>query len=276
MTTNRNPGASYFTANIHHDTYKFIKSLRGEFGDRRVLITGASKGIGQEIAISFARAGYGHIALLARSSVASTVAKVNEAAQSARHKVPQILELSADITSAESIDAAADKVQSTWGSLDVLINNAGYLETWRRIIESNPDDWWRSWEVNVKGTYLMDRAFIPLLLTGDEKHLITVTSAGAWFTLSGASAYQSSKTAQVRFNNFLMAEYGEQVRWYASISDQFRLTLRQGLCAYTVHPGGVKTDLASGMPEHMNSILVDEPALAADTLVWLTQEKRDW
>ena len=206
------PGASLFTSKIHHDTYDFIKSVTKDIGNRRVLITGASKGIGRAMAVSYARAGYSHIALLARSSVASSVAEAKDAAQSAGHQPPQFLELSADLTSIESVSAAAAKVQAAFGSLDILINNAGYLENWKPIAESDPEDWWRAWEVNVKGAYLMDRAFIPLLLKGSEKTLITVASAGAWAKHPGASAYQGSKTAQIKLNNHLMAEYGEQVR----------------------------------------------------------------
>lgn len=47
------------------------------------------------------------------------------------------------------------------------------------------------------------------------------------------------------------------------------------ILAYSVHPGGVKTALALGMPEDMHHILVDEVALSGDTLVWLTRERRE-
>lgn len=50
----------------------------------------------------------------------------------------------------------------------------------------------------------------------------------------------------------------------------------KGLIALAIHPGGVKTDLAAGMPENMHAILTDTPELAADTVVWLTSERREW
>lgn len=211
MSYSPDAAASQFTKKIHHDTYDYLRSTSADFSHRRVLVTGASKGIGQAIAVAFAQAGYSHIALLARGSVATTAAKAKNAALAEGHPSPDILCLSADITSATSVNEAACKVQDVFGSLDIVVNNAGHLETWELIALSDPDGWWRTWEVNVKGTYLVTRAFLPLILLSEEKTLVTVTSAGAWLTMSGASAYQGSKTAQVRLNNHLTAEYGNQV-----------------------------------------------------------------
>lgn len=212
MSTPTDPAASDFVPTIHHDTYEYVKSVGLAFQGRTILITGASKGIGQAIAVSFARAGCSRIGLLARSTVASTVKKARDAALAAGHTPPDFLEIKADITSVESVRVAASQVQSTFGRIDILINNAGYLEVWKPIGASDPDDWWRAWEVNIKGTYLIARAFLPLVLASQQKTMVTMSSAGAWFTLSGASAYEGTKTAQVRFNNHLQHEYGDQVR----------------------------------------------------------------
>ena len=185
--------------------------------------------------------------------------ELNGAAQHAGRSPPTILPLTADQTDEVQVDKAAAKVKEKFGRLDILINNAGYLETWKPVAESEVQDWWRSFEVNVKGVYLMDRAFIPLLLVGGDKTIITVSSFGAIAVEPTASGYQTAKQAQIRLNNFLVAEYGAQ-----------------GLLAYSAHPGGVVTDLAKGMPEEQYKWLQDSPELAADTFVFLTQEKRDW
>lgn len=255
----KSPIAAHFTPTIHHDTYDYIKNLKGDFKSRRVLITGASKGLGQEMAVAFATAGYSQIALLARTSLDATIRRATEGAIQSGHEKPHFLPLTTDILSVESVNAAAAKVELDFGSLDILINNAGYLETWKPIVEADPTEWWRSWEVNVRGSFLMSRAFIPLLLKGNEKTLIAVSSAAAWLDHAGASAYEGSKLAQLNLNSHIMSEYGDQ-----------------GLVAYAIHPGGVKTDLALHMPDYMRSYLVDEPGLAASVLVWLTQERRSW
>jgi hypothetical protein len=50
----------------------------------------------------------------------------------------------------------------------------------------------------------------------------------------------------------------------------------QGMVCFAIHPGGVKTELALNMPEAMHEVLQDEPALPADTIVWLGKERRPW
>ncbi|KAF2091491.1 NAD-P-binding protein [Saccharata proteae CBS 121410] len=248
-----------FTPTIHHDTYPLISPSKTTHATRRVLITGASKGIGRATALSFARAGCGSLALAARTSLSSLCAEIRAAAASANVPAPALLCLKLDVTSKESCGEAAEAVEREFGGLDVLINNAGYLEKFARVADSEPDEWWRTWEVNVKGPYLVTRAFLPLLLRGGDKTVVNLSSVGAHFLFPGASAYQSTKLALLRFTEFVAADYKDE-----------------GVCAYCIHPGGVETELALGMPEGMHHVLIDEVALAADTLCWLAQEKREW
>lgn len=70
-----------------------------------------------------------------------------------------------------------------FGSLDVLVKNASMLEAWRPLADTAVDDWWNTWEVNVKGTYLVTRSALPLLLKGKQKTTLTVSSAGALATM---------------------------------------------------------------------------------------------
>lgn len=112
---------------------------------------------------------------------------------------------------------------------------------------------------NIKGTYLVTRAFLPLLLASPTKTVLNISSVGAHRIAPGASAYQTAKLAICRFTEFLVVEYG-----------------KGGLIALAVHPGGVKTELAHGMPEWMHAVLIDEPELSADSMVWLASERREW
>ncbi|KAI0537322.1 hypothetical protein GGR58DRAFT_351086 [Xylaria digitata] len=260
-TTAENVGAvNSFTSRIHNDTYPFISPDKTDLSGKSVFVAGASKGIGKETALALVEAGCSKIAIGARSDLSSLVDEIAKRAATAGKSAPQVVSLQLDVTSEDSVKAAADKIGEAFGgALDVLICNAGNLEQWLPVAESNPIEWWRSYEINVKGTYLLNRFFIPLLLKSETKTSILTASYGALGTRLGASGYQSSKFAVCRLAEFIATEYGEQ-----------------GLVCYAIHPGGVKTGLAHNMPEYMWKILNDEPALPAHTLVWLSKEHRSW
>jgi NAD(P)-dependent dehydrogenase (short-subunit alcohol dehydrogenase family) len=243
----------------HHDTYAAIDPTKTDLSGKTVLITGASKGIGAATALSFARAGASGIIIGARSSLSDLERDIAAAAKQANRPVPKILALHLDVSSQESVEAAASAAQKEFSSIDILINNAGYLETWRPVHDSAPGEWWKTWSVNIFGTYLACRSFLPLLLKSDLKTVVNISSVGAHRAAPGASAYQTSKLAVIRFTEFLMAEYGEE-----------------GLIAMSAHPGGVSTELARNMPQDMHQFLKDTPQLAGDFFVKLTSERRGW
>ncbi|KAI1350463.1 hypothetical protein F5Y01DRAFT_285860 [Xylaria sp. FL0043] len=249
---------SFTTA--HNDTYPFISPEKADLSGKSVFVAGASKGIGKETALAMAEAGCSKIAIGARSDLSSVVDEIAKRAAKAGRAAPQVVSLHLDVTSEESVQSAADKIgQAFGGALDVLICNSGYLEPWGPLADSKPSEWWRTYDINVKGTYLLNRFFIPLLLKSETKTSILTSSYGALGTRFGASSYQSSKFATVRLAEFIATEYAEQ-----------------GLVCYAIHPGGIKTELALGMPKDMWGILNDTLQLPAHTLVWLSKEHRLW
>ncbi|KAF2437191.1 putative oxidoreductase [Tothia fuscella] len=248
-----------FVKTIHADTYPAIDPTNADLTGKSVFITGASKGIGLAAAISFAKAGASKIAIAARTPLESVEKQVLSAAKDAGRDVPEVVCLTVDVSNKESVASAAQQLKGSWKSLDVLINNAGYLETWLPIAQSDPDEWWKTWEININGTYLTTHYFLPLLTAALTSTIINVSSAGAHATHRGASAYQCTKLAICRFTEFLNEEYKDE-----------------GVTAMAVHPGGVDTELAKGMPEFMHGYLTDTPELVGDTFVWLSRGGREW
>ncbi len=252
MPPHPDPLAKSFTATEHHDTYPVIANANHK--GHTVLITGASKGIGRATALSFARAG-ASVIIAARSSLD----QVEQELRAVISAEQQVLKIKLDVSSEDDVDVAVEQVKQHFSSIDVLVNNAGHLEQYKPVGESNRSEWWKTWEVNVKGLYLVTQSLLPLVLQSSLKTIVNVTSRGALATWPGASGYQISKTAVTRITEFLDLEYKDK-----------------GLVAYAVHPGGVVTELAMAMPKEAHVVLKDTPELAADTISWLTLEQRDW
>ncbi|KAI0481709.1 hypothetical protein F4859DRAFT_475717 [Xylaria cf. heliscus] len=264
MAANNTPVANFNAISnsfsIHRDAYPFIALDKTNLSGKSVFIAGASKGIGRETAVTLGKAGCSKIAIGARSDLSELAAEITKAATDAGKSAPHVVSVQLDVTSEDSVKAAADRIALEFGgALDVLVCSAGNLENWQRVAETNPAEWWKTYEINVKGTFLLNHFFIPLLLKSETKTSILVTTYGALHVQPKASGYQSSKFAICRLAEFIAAEYEAQ-----------------GLVCMAIHPGGVKTDLAFNMPEEMWVVLVDEPALPAHTIVWLSGKNRPW
>lgn len=183
-----------FTKTRRADTYDYISPRNADLSGRSVFITGASKGIGRATALSYAAAGCSKIAISARSDLTTLEKEIREAV--GERQSPKIVVLKLDVSSEADVKAAADTIAKEFdGALDVLINNAGYLETWKPVADSDPSEWWKTWDINIKGTYLCSKYFIPLLLKSSFKTNILTSSYGGLNHRPGASAYQTTKFA---------------------------------------------------------------------------------
>lgn len=218
------------TAVVHNDTYPAIDSAKADFSGKAVFITGATRGLGRAMGVAFAKAGASQIAVGGRSDLAATVAAMRAAAAAAGRPAPQVVAVPLDVTDAASVDAAARQVGAAFaGRVDVVINNAGVLAGIAPIVAADPDAWMHNFAVNVRGPFLVARAFIPLLLRSATRTLVTVCSVGALLATPGVSGYQISKLAALRLSDFICAEHAED-----------------GLLAYSIHPGNIATDIIGG------------------------------
>ncbi|KAJ4344201.1 hypothetical protein N0V95_006241 [Ascochyta clinopodiicola] len=179
--------------NLRNDIYPAISAKDTpalQQPDKVILITGAGRGIGRAMALQYAHAGVASIILCARTTsqldeVESSIKAISASIRVSKHSI--------DVTSDSAVAKLAEEVQSKETRLDVLINNAGHSAPWIPLHESDPKEWWRTMEVNVKGPYLFAHAFLPLLLKTAEKtgnvDVINVSSIGALAITPVASAY---------------------------------------------------------------------------------------
>ncbi len=260
--------SQFLDLTAHHARYDAIDpqtTLKDSAKGKVIFIAGASKGIGQATATAFAEAGARAVYLTARSEEA--LKETQQRVQQANPET-QCAYAVCDVTDAKQVEAAVADCVAQFGGIDVADANAGYLGPWVKIGESDPEGWWRNWEVNVKGSYHTIRYTLPHLIESSRKwaaegrsggHLILLSSIGAQFLMPGASDYQTSKHAINRLCEFVQSDHDED-----------------GIKCFAMHPGGVATDIGYSMPKHMHDYLVDDPGLAACFAVWLCSGSADW
>jgi NAD(P)-dependent dehydrogenase (short-subunit alcohol dehydrogenase family) len=185
------------------------------------LVTGASRGIGRAIALHLSRAG-ASIALVARSTQAlETVAgEIREAGGAAAAFV-------ADVTERRAVETAVGGATKRLGPISILVNNAGRAKPFGPVGEIDPDDWWRTQSVHVRGTLLFMNAALPGMRARGSGRIINVCSRGGVEIAPGLSAYCVAKSAQIRLTEHVDAENREH-----------------GIRAFAIQPGTIITDMA--------------------------------
>lgn len=161
--------------------------------DGVALVTGGGRGIGASIARELAKAGM-RVAVGARSldQVEAVAAEIGG------------LALDLDVTARASVDAAVERTESELGPIDLLVANAGISGPGEPL--ADPDDWWRTFEVNVLGVYLANHAVATRMVERGSGRIVNVTSGAAYvpeLLFDGATAYGSSKAAVHRFSELL-------------------------------------------------------------------------
>ncbi len=151
---------------------------------KTAMITGASRGIGEATARLLAGAG-ARVVLLARrgDDIATIAGEIGE----------QAVAIPCDVSRFWEVEAAVQKVVSTFGSLDILINNAGILKPIVPLAEADPEDWGNVIDVNIKGVFNGMRAAMPVMMAQGGGTILTVSSGAAHRPLEGWSAYCTSK-----------------------------------------------------------------------------------
>ncbi|MEO0774662.1 MAG: SDR family oxidoreductase [Pseudomonadota bacterium] len=151
---------------------------------KTILITGASRGIGEAAAREFAAAG-GNVVLAARSrkAIDAIAAEIGANARA----------IACDVSQYEDVAAAVALCQSAFGGLDVLIGNAGVIDPIGHLDRLDPGDWGQVIDINLKGVFHGMHAALPVMKAAGGGTIITISSGAATSALEGWSHYCSSK-----------------------------------------------------------------------------------
>jgi 3-oxoacyl-[acyl-carrier protein] reductase len=186
-----------------------------------VVVTGGGGVIGRAICTAFGQAGaLVAVASLTEAPLAATVAGITQAGGRA-------LGAPVDVADRASVERMAARVGHELGPVDLLINNAGRLGPLGPLWEVDPDEWWRVWEVNVRGAMLCARAVLPGMVARRRGRIINLSSGTALGPARAFSAYPASKTALTRLTEHLALD-----------------TREYGISVFAITPGLVYTPMA--------------------------------
>ncbi|KAJ7624831.1 NAD-P-binding protein [Roridomyces roridus] len=246
------PGAAY-----REEVYELIDPIlhyRSQtYAGKVVFITGASRGIGAETALQYACAG-ASVALASRFS--ETLEDVKSRINAARSDAV-VLTLVADVTQTDQVKEAILETVSHFGSLDIVIANAGKAGAWTRpLLEKDPNEWWSVVEVNIRGVFNTIYFSIPHLLE-TKGYAIVVSSKAAQVRVPFGSDYAVSKHALGRLTEHIYLEYPD-------------------IKIFALHPGSIPTEMGSGTNPPGLPPPTDSVALPAATMLYLTSGRVDW
>ena len=185
------------------------------------VVTGGGRGIGRSIAQELAAAGVA-VVVTARSED-----ELNETVRGIRQGGHRALAFAADVTDSRAVSQLIEAVERNLGPVDLLVNNAGIGGPIGPLWQVDPDEWWRTIEVHLRGTFLCTRAVLPSMLRRRQGRIVNLSGGGAGGPYPYLSAYGCAKAAVVRFTDSVAAE-----------------TRTHNVPVFAVRPGWVRTAMS--------------------------------
>src|SRR5258706_555650 len=210
---------------------------------KTVLITGASRGIGRDLALAFGQAGYA-VGVNCQTEKAKAEAVVQEIFEAGNKEAEVFV---CDVRDSIKVRQMVDGVAVRWGRLDVLVNNAGLTRD-RTILKMTNAEWNDVVDVNLSGAFWCLREAARLMSKQKSGHIINIASIMALQPGFGNANYSSAKAGLIALTKAAARELG-----------RFRVTVN------AVLPGFHDTDMSAGLPPEHKKKVIEEHSMGAST-----------
>jgi NAD(P)-dependent dehydrogenase (short-subunit alcohol dehydrogenase family) len=233
-----------------------MSDLRG----KRVIISGASSGIGLETARMLVRGG-AEVGLVARTAepLAAVAEELGDAAWAR----------AGDVADPDSVRGLAEEAANRWGAVDGLVNNAG-VAPMATLDATETEVWDETFAVNVRGPFLLCRELGEMLRQGVGSAVVNVSSTLAVKAIPGMAAYNSSKAALNQLTRSLALEWAPEVRVNAvmpAVVDTPIHALRGMTSEQVKEMGGLHPLGRVGRPADVAAMII---FLLSDAAAWMT------
>ena len=192
--------------------------------DKVAIITGSSRGIGKATALALAAEGAKVVVNYANSSGAA-----DEVVKQIESDGGEAIALQADVSKADQVDELVKATKDKFGSIDVLVNNAGITRD-TLLLRMKPEDWQAVIDLNLTGVFLCTRAVSKIMLKQRSGRIINISSVAGLMGNPGQANYSAAKAGVVGFTKTIAKELAPR-----------------GVTANVVAPGFIATDMTGDL-----------------------------
>ncbi|MBN2506040.1 MAG: 3-oxoacyl-[acyl-carrier-protein] reductase [Verrucomicrobia bacterium] len=206
----------------------------GQLNDQAAVVTGAGRGIGRAIALAFAGEGADVVCVDLQADF------VQETVDAVRQRGRKAWAVAADVADAASVAAAAEQILKEPGRVDILVNNAGITRD-GLLMRMTEADWDAVLGINLKGTYLMTKAFTRAFLKQRSGRIVNIASVIGLIGNAGQCNYAASKAGVIGFTKSVARELASR-----------------GITANAIAPGFIETRMTGALGEEARAALLKQ------------------
>ncbi|OZI11593.1 beta-ketoacyl-ACP reductase [Bacillaceae bacterium SAS-127] len=224
---------------------------------KSALVTGASRGIGQEIALELARQGADVVV-----NYSGSEAKANEVVEEIKALGRQAVAVQCNVSNAESVQEMVNETLEIFGKIDILINNAGITRD-NLLMRMKEQEWDDVIDINLKGVFLCTKAVTRPMMKQRSGRIVNIASIVGVSGNAGQANYVAAKAGVIGLTKTTAKELASR-----------------GITVNAVAPGFITTDMTDALPEEAKQAMLNqiplarfgEPADIAKTVVFLASE----
>ncbi len=231
------------------------------FANKTALVTGSGRGIGKAIAAAFAERGANVvISDIDPATCEATAAELNDGLLESSNN--SALAVAADVTDAEAVDKLIGETTGKFGSLDIVVNNAGITRD-TLLVRMSDDDWDAVIRINLRGAFIVTRASAKVMMKQRSGRIVNIASVVGMLGNAGQANYSASKAGLIGLTKSSARELAPR-----------------GITVNAVAPGFIKTEMTEAMTEQATEAFLKtvplrrkgEPGDVASAVLFLASE----